>query len=292
MMEWLGPLVLGPAKHAIRLARDPEYRTYCRLEASLGRSPRRRECRARAHGWNLAIPDAASFLISYREIFVDRTLAFPWSGAEPRILDLGSNIGLSVLAFKHAYPRARVTALEPDPRLFEVLRRNVHGNGFTDVELVPKAAWHEAARLPFFPDGADGGRAVATGVGSAAPGSAVAGGAVAGGAPGIGALEVDAIDVPALLRQEPFDFVKMDIEGAERAVIPASAGALGNVSFIFVEYHGISTERPALASVVGPLEEAGFRIQVHTVRSPAHPFLEADMTRDYNLILHIYGSRA
>jgi hypothetical protein len=122
-------------------------------------------------------------------------------------------------------------------------------------------------------------------------------GDAAGDAPGPGAvpgvaLEVDAIDVPALLRKEPFDFVKMDIEGAERAVIPASAGALGNVSFIFVEYHGISNEKPALASVVGPLEQAGFRIQVHTVRSPAHPFLEADTSRDYNLILHIYGSRA
>ena len=277
MMEWLGPLVLGPAKHLLRLAREPEYRTYCRLEASLGRIPRFRECRARVHGLNLAIPDAASFLISYREIFVERTLAFPWSGAEPRILDLGSNIGLSVLAFKRAFPRARVTALEPDPHLFEILSRNVHGNGFTDVALVAKAAWREAARLRFVPDGADGGRAFAPGAQPAAAGRA---------------LEVDAIDIPALLREEQYDFVKMDIEGAESAVIPASAGALGKVSYIFVEYHGVSTEKPALASVVGPLEEAGFRIQVHTVRSPAHPFLEGGSGREYDLILHIYGSRA
>jgi len=277
MTGLLGPLVLGPAKHLIRLARDPEYRTFCRLEASLGRMPRFRECRARVHGLDLAIPDPASFLISYREIFVERTLAFPWPGAEPRILDLGSNIGLSVLAFKRAFPRARVTALEPDPRLFEILTKNVHGNGFTDVKLVPKAAWREATRLRFVPDGADGGRALAPGVEPARPARA---------------LEVDAIDIPALLREEPYDFVKIDIEGAERAVIPASAGALGKVSYIFVEYHGISTERPALASVVGPLEQAGFRIQVHTVRSPAHPFLEGDTDRDYDLILHIYGSRA
>ena len=279
MMEWLAPLVLAPAKHLIRLARDPEYRTFCRLEASLGRMPRFRETRARVHGLNLAIPDPASFLISYREMFVDRTLAFPWLGGEPRILDLGSNIGLSVLAFKRAFPRALVTAVEPDPRLFEILTRNVHGNGFTDVTLLQKAAWREATRLRFVPDGADGGRAIAPL--APAPESG----------PTARMLEVDAIDIPALLREEPYDFVKIDIEGAERAVIPASAGALGKVSFIFVEYHGTSTENSALASVVDPLERAGFRIQVHTVRSPAHPFLEDDLSRDYDLILHIYGSR-
>ena len=277
MREWLGPLVAGPAKHLLLLARDPEYRTYCRLDASLGRTPRFRESRARVHGWNLVIPDPASFLVSFREIFVERTLAFPWPGGEPRILDLGANIGLSVLAFKRAFPRARVTALEPDPRLFQILKKNVHGNGFTDVTLMENAAWREATRLRFFPDGADGGRAHLPGTTSSE---------------GAGALEVAAIDIPALLRREVYDFVKMDIEGAERAVVPASAGALGNVSHIFVEYHGNSSEKPALASVVGPLEEAGFRIQVHTVRSPAHPFQNAGSGSEYDLILHIYGSRA
>ncbi|HYR69297.1 MAG TPA: FkbM family methyltransferase, partial [Candidatus Dormibacteraeota bacterium] len=158
----------------------------------------------------------------------------------------------------------------------------------TDVTLVAKAAWREATRLRFIPDGADGGRALAPGA-QPAPGIQPPG---MESDPHARTLEVDAIDIPALLREEPFDFVKIDIEGAERAVIPASAGALGNVSYIFVEYHGISTEKPALASVIAPLEQAGFRIQVHTVRSPAHPFFEGDTARDYDLILHIYGSRA
>jgi FkbM family methyltransferase len=275
MTAWLRPLVEGPAKHLLRLARDPEYRAYCRLDASLGRLPRFRDCRARVHGMDLAIPDPASFLPSFREIFVERTLAFPWPGAEPRILDLGANIGLSVLAFKRAFPRARVTALEPDPRLFEVLRRNVHGNGFTDVTLIQKAAWSEATRLRFLPDGADGGRALP-------PSASVQTGAT---------LEVETADIPGLLRAESYDFVKMDIEGAERVVVPASAGALESVSFIFVEYHGASTEMPVLASVVGPLENAGFQIQVHTVRSPDQPFFKSGAGQDYDLILHIYGSR-
>lgn len=292
---WFRPLVEGPAKHLLRLARDPEYRAYCRLDASLGGRPRFQECHARVHGMNLVIPDSASFLISFHEIFVERTLAFPWSGAEPRILDLGSNIGLSVLAFKRAFPRALVTAVEPDPRLFEVLRRNVHGNGFADVTLIQKAAWSEATRLRFLPDGADGGRTFSPDAGPTSPGVVSSSPGAVSSSPGAAvgnALDVEAVDIPALLREERFDFVKMDIEGAERVVIPASAGALDRVSFIFVEYHGASTEKPVLASVVGPLEKAGFRIQVHTVRSPDHPFLKGDANQDYNLILHIFGSRA
>jgi FkbM family methyltransferase len=277
MIEWFGPLVQGPAKHLLRLARDRDYRSYCSLDAKLRSVPRRQECRARVGEWNLAIPDAASFLSSYREIFVERTLDFPPDKDEPRILDLGANIGLSVLAFKQRHPRARVTALEPDPSLFQILTQNVHGNGFTDVTLIPKAAWREDARLPFAPDGADGGRAIL--------------GPSLGADPSARRLDVEAIGLPELLRREAFDYIKMDIEGAERVVLPACAGLLGGVSRMFVEYHGAAHETSALGSVLAPLEEAGFHIQVQTVRSARHPFLDGESGPGFDLILHIYATR-
>lgn len=277
MIEWLGPLVQGPAKHLLRIARDRDYRTYCSLDAALRNAPRRRECRARVDGWNLTIPDAASFLSSYREIFVERTLDFPPDKDEPRILDLGANIGLSVLAFKRRHPRARVVALEPDPSLFQILTQNVHGNGFTDVTLIPKAAWREEARLPFAPDGADGGRAIL--------------GPSLGADPGARRLDVEAIGLPEFLRREAFDFIKMDIEGAEHVVLPACAGLLGSVSRMFVEYHGSAHEASALGSVLAPLEGAGFHIQVQTVRSARHPFLDGGSGAGFELILHIYATR-
>ncbi|MGH7680758.1 MAG: FkbM family methyltransferase [Candidatus Eiseniibacteriota bacterium] len=277
MMEWFGPLVQGPAKHVLRIARDPDYRAFCSLDAKLRGVPRHQECRARVDGWDLTIPDAASFLSSYREIFVERTLDFPQDRDAPRILDLGANIGLSVLAFKRQHPRARITALEPDPGLFQVLTRNVHGNGFTDVTLLQRAAWREDARLPFAPDGADGGRAVV----DRSPGAE----------PGARWIDVEAISLPDLLRREAFDTIKMDIEGAERAVLPACAGLLGGVSRMFVEYHGAAHEASALGAVLAPLEDAGFHIQVQTVRSPRHPFLEDGASLGLDLILHIYAMR-
>ena len=49
---------------------------------------------------------------------------FASNGAKS-ILDLGSHIGVSILAFRVANPEARIVGLEPDPRSFERLRRNV-----------------------------------------------------------------------------------------------------------------------------------------------------------------------
>lgn len=277
MMEWLAPLVQGPAKHVLRLARDRDYRAFCSLDAKLRGVPRFQERHVKVDGWSLTVPDAASFLSSYHEIFVERTLDVPQDRDEPRILDLGANIGLSVLAFKRRHPRARITALEPDPSLFQILTQNVHGNGFTDVTLLQRAAWTEATRLPFEPDGADGGRAVVT--------------RSSGVEPGARWVDVEAISVPDLLRRETFDYVKMDIEGAERQVLPACAGLLGGVSRMFVEYHGAAHEPSALGAVLAPLEAAGFHIQVQTVRSPRHPFLEDGAGLGLDLILHLYAMR-
>ncbi len=45
---------------------------------------------------------------------------------EPRlVLDIGSNIGGSILYFRHLFPQAQIVGFEPHPATFEVLRRNV-----------------------------------------------------------------------------------------------------------------------------------------------------------------------
>jgi FkbM family methyltransferase len=60
-------------------------------------------------------------------IFLDGDYAIePWE--EPRtIVDLGSNIGLSLIYFHLRFPQARVHGVEPDPAAFQLLRRNVEG---------------------------------------------------------------------------------------------------------------------------------------------------------------------
>jgi FkbM family methyltransferase len=58
------------------------------------------------------------------------------------ILDLGANIGMfTVLAAKKLVPEGRVFAVEPNPDVAAVLRRNLAENGISNVELIQAAAF-------------------------------------------------------------------------------------------------------------------------------------------------------
>jgi FkbM family methyltransferase len=44
---------------------------------------------------------------------------------DSRVLDIGANIGMTSLAFSQICPRGQIAAIEPHPRAFQYLRRNV-----------------------------------------------------------------------------------------------------------------------------------------------------------------------
>jgi len=268
-MTFIKPLYHEPAKHIYRLIFEVEYRKYRLLESKLRKIPRFRECRARVHGWELSIPDSASFLSTYKSIFTDRIYAFKFDGDEPRILDLGANIGLSVLFFKKLYPKAHITAFEADPKIFGYLTRNVHGNGYTDVQLVNKAAWHENTTLQFSAEGADGGRAAFAGDGNI--------------------INIEAIDINQFLKDHQFDFLKMDIEGAEEFVLPACKDHLAAFQYVFLEYHSKLGRKQCLDRIIGLLAEAGFRIHLHTVKCSPSPFVEISLNAGFDLELNIFA---
>jgi FkbM family methyltransferase len=67
------------------------------------------------------------------------------------IVDLGANIGLSVLYLRSQYPGARIIAVEPDKDNFDLLVKNVAG--LPDVYCVNKAIWHSSRTLGLFDTG-------------------------------------------------------------------------------------------------------------------------------------------
>ena len=269
MINFLKPIYYDPAKHLYKIISDDEYRKYWLLEARLRNIPRFKECRAKVHGWELMIPDSASFLSTYKSIFTDRVYAFKFSGEEPRILDLGANIGLSVLFFKKLYPKSHITAFEADPKIFGYLTRNVHGNGFSDVRLINKAAWHENTTLKFRAEGADGGRAAYAG--------------------DINLIDIEALDINQFLKDHQFDFLKMDIEGAEEFVLPACKDHLKSFQYVFLEYHSKLGRKQCLDRIIGLLAEAGFRIHIHTVSCSPSPFVEIRLNEGFDLELNIFA---
>jgi FkbM family methyltransferase len=56
------------------------------------------------------------------------------------VLDIGANIGYyTLIAAKLVGPKGKVYAFEPDPNNFDLLKKNVETNGYTNVVLINKA---------------------------------------------------------------------------------------------------------------------------------------------------------
>lgn len=176
----------------------------------------------------------------------------------PRILDCGSNIGLSVLFFKHVWPDARVVAFEPDPRCFEALSRNVGVNKLLGVELHNAAVGNQDGRVEFFTD--------PTRTGSLR-------GSVfqerARGGPGVTAT---AVKLSGFLRTERASLLKIDVEGAELDVMDdlTATDSWGKVDNVIVEYHhNLMPRGNRLSKCVQTLEAAGFEFRLNAIAGPA-----------------------
>ncbi len=254
-----------------RLISEKDYRIYLSLQVKLAGIPRFTECRLKLYEWDLVIPDAASFITTYAEIFVEQIYKIRFEEEAPYILDLGANIGLSVLYLKRLYPKARITAFEADSRIFSCLEQNIKGNGYSDVLLVNKAVWHENATLQFCSEGGDGGRVAWNGDTST--------------------VEVQAQDIRELLAGRTVDFLKMDIEGAEDLVLQASREYLPAVRKIFVEYHSRAGEHQQLDKIISVLAGAGFRLHLQSAFSSPSPFVERRVHSGYDLQMNIFGWR-
>ena len=66
------------------------------------------------------------------------------------VVDAGANVGYFSLLFARLVgPTGRVFALEPDPRNFNLLRRNIDRNGYRNITAVPVALSRENGRQKF-----------------------------------------------------------------------------------------------------------------------------------------------
>jgi FkbM family methyltransferase len=216
--------------------------------------------------------DGRSFYYSFREIFRDHIYEFKTNTASPRILDVGSNIGLSLLFFKHQYPNCKLTGFEPDPNVFQTAQHNLDSLGLTDIDLLQKAAWIEATALSFEAEGADAGHLTSSESSNAH------------------SFSVNAVDLSSFL-QEPIDFLKMDIEGAEVDVLMHCVNDLSNVSNLFVEYHSFANQPQRFHELARVLTDAGFRYQIHTQFASKSPLCERELQLDMDLQLNVFAYR-
>ncbi|WP_173046447.1 FkbM family methyltransferase [Nitrospira sp. KM1] len=250
---------------------------------SLGKVRRRAEA-ARAGEelscleFRVRINDGPNFYVLYHDIFVRGIYRFDSRQPDPLILDCGSNVGMSILYFKHLYPQARIIGFEPDPAIVKYLEDNVATNDLSDVQIVQAAVGGREGSLTFYSDGKYG--------------SCLAH-LTTGGAPaGWSAHAVPCVKLRDYLH-EPVDFLKMNIEGAEWEALADSGDRLRSVNEMAIEYHHLPGLPRTLHKILGLLDELGFDSVVSDFNldtySGARPPLTLNSQSSY--FRHIYAKR-
>jgi len=191
--------------------------------------------------YELRYSDLLTLCPQWQDIFVRRVLDFVAPSSTPRILDCGANIGLASLFFKRRYPRARVTAYEPDPALSAMLAANLAANGARDVEARQAALWTSTGALTFTCEGSDSGMIASL------PG------AVSGQS-----RTVPSLRLRDVLMQEEVDLLKLDIEGGEDAVLADCEPVLGRVHAIVMALHECAPACRQTPRVLERLTRCGF----------------------------------
>jgi FkbM family methyltransferase len=267
-MYWLRYLLKEPYNSLNNAAG----REFVSLLFKYGNSPRHKLTKVSFGKYNLAVPDAMSFLWQHKEIFADEFYYFETTNPEPVIFDCGANVGMSVLYFKRMFPNARILAFEAEPAIAALLRQNLAQNSITKVEIIDKAVWTDNAGIWFGSESAD-----SSSIYSNAEKKKVA--------------SVRLKDY--LLKEKHIDFLKIDIEGAEKEVLNDCKDSLQNVQNLFVEFHSYINNPQDLAAVIGVFEQNGFRYYIDTNQHRTRPFTNHRYRGNeiMDLQLNIFGWR-
>ncbi|NBD18850.1 MAG: FkbM family methyltransferase [Cyanobacteria bacterium] len=263
-------------KHWAKLILRSKYRDYCQIEAALKKlhnSPRYTPLVTSVLGKPVKLIDGRSFYYSYKEIYEEEIYKFLTDNKKPVIIDCGSNIGLSILYFKSIYPDSDIIAFEPDPIAYKTLEANLKSFGYEDVEIYNKALWKEETTLEFGVEGADGGRIMQNKQESFK-----------------GQVKVPAVCLSNYLSQ-PVDFLKLDIEGAETAVLKECSDYLHQVKNLFVEYHSFWGQSQTINEILSILKDANFRVSIHSQFASGQPFVKQPLQLGMDLQLNIFAYR-
>lgn len=200
----------------------------------------------RIHCWRA---HELKFLLN--EVFGRSEYRFTATNPSPRILDCGANIGVSVLFFKHLYPASSILAIEADEKCCEALSANILENRLRNVESQQRAVSGTDGPVEFFRD-------------PTRPGSLRGSISKVRARDGI-LTRVDSVRLSSLLDQQQVDLLKLDVEGAETAVLRdiSDNQCWNNIGEIAIEYHhNVPESGNRLSAFLSMIETAGFSFTI------------------------------
>lgn len=199
----------------------------------------------------LSFFDLTTTVALVESIFIENEYFFESKNKKPTIIDLGSNIGLSVIYFKILYPDSLMEAYEADPLTCEVLRKNIRDFGFDKVKVQNLAITNKNGKTNFFVDKNGSGSPLMSTNQLRIKNKTK--------------IQVVGAKLSELITRK-VDLLKMDIEGSESEVLKDldSSRKIEMISQMCIEYHHhIDNKSDNLSSFLKILETNNFGYQVH-----------------------------
>ncbi|MBK9097591.1 MAG: FkbM family methyltransferase [bacterium] len=245
---------------------NPYERKFFWLSVKYGSRQRFLETNIKFLRYEFVVPDALSFIWQFKEIFVDEFYKFNTTSNNPVIYDCGANVGTSCAYFRYLYPNSRIVAFEPNNKIADYLEKNLNKNSFQNVEVVRKAVWIDESGIDLGMESADGSSIFLN----------------------KNKTKVDSVRLKNYLEKEGrIDMLKVDIEGAEIAVIQDCNNSLTNVQNIFVEFHSFNDQPQKLSDLLSVLEKAGFSYFIDQPENRHTPFINRFNKSNPNIELQL-----
>ncbi|MCF7871712.1 FkbM family methyltransferase [Candidatus Woesearchaeota archaeon] len=223
--------------------------------------------------------DFKTFHEIFLALFVNKEYYFKSDKKKPKIIDCGSNIGLSILFFKKKYPGCSILSFEPDKDTFKILKKNLDINKIENVVLVNKAVSSKIEKKSFYIDSKI----------RFSPGMSL-----------FSRLEKQTkttkkttIHTTKLSKYitEWIDFMKIDIEGSEIDVLLDldKTKKISIVNEMVIEYHHNTHDNNKLSKILEILESNNFDYEIQSLTKT--PF-KGEKSKFYNLLIHAFRKDA
>jgi len=153
----------------------------------------------------------------FRQIYIDESLgSVKRLRTKPKkILDLGAYTGISTRWLADTFPSSLVVGIEPHPALMELARTNAPNAALVRIAVGAESAWVEVHE-----DDDRGDWATHTRESDVE-----------------GVAKVRQLTMSQIVGTLEYDVVKLDVEGAEKAVFEGDLGWLESVQLLLVETH-------------------------------------------------------